>query len=303
MEIRTNKPRDARNTRIVPPPDKARPRKKTSQKLGSGPLSGRRIIAVLKTLGKLCVLLLAGTIMVSVFIYAYNADTFNLLHVRIDGCKELNPAQLEALIRGEFPANLFRMDLREVKTRLEQETWVQRAEIRRVLPSDLIIYIQERTPSVILEMREALMVADKDGVLLGPYDPKFGKLDVPVFKGLMGDDAETYSLYQDENAARIRQGLEMLAEIEAGMPQSTKIISEVDVEDKKDLKIMLVNETAEVRLGEKDYLKRFRKFINNPGEYKRLKDENFEIGTIDLTLDRHILFGGLKQIKAEPEKN
>lgn len=303
MEIRTNKPRDNQNTRIVPPPDKVRPRKKASQKLSSGPISGRRLVTTLKTIGKLCVLLLVGVILVSAFIYAYNADTFNLLHVRIDGCKQMNAAQLEEIIRREFPANLLRIDLHKVKSRLEQETWVQHAEMRRVLPSGLIIYIQERTPSVILEMQGELMVADKNGILLGPYDPKFGKLDVPVFRGLMGDDAETYSLSQDENTARIHQALEMLSEIETGLPQYTKIISEVDVKDRKDLKIILTNETAEVRLGDKDYLKRFRKFINNPGEYNKLKDQNFEIGSIDLTLDRQIIFGGLKQGKAESVKN
>jgi len=303
MEIRTNRPRDTKNTRIVPPPDKARHRKKASHKPGNGSLTGRRLVAALKVVGKLCALLIVGAFMVSVFIYAYNANTFNLVHIRVDGCKELNPAQLEGIIRREFPANILRIDLPKLKNRLEQETWVKQAEVRRILPSDLLVYIQERIPSVILEVQGELMIADKAGILLGLYDPKFGKLDVPIFKGLMGEDAETYVLYQEENAARINQALEMLSEIEVGLPQYAKIISEIDISDRKNLKIMLVDETAEVYLGEKDYLKRFRKFINNSSEYKRLKDQNIEIGYINLRIDNQIGFGDLKQAKVESPKN
>jgi cell division protein FtsQ len=289
MEIRTNIPRDTKNTRIVPPPDKARHRKKASQKPGNGSLTGRRLVATLKVLGKLFALLVVGAFMVSVFIYAYNANTFNLLQIRIDGCKELNPAQLEGIIHREFPANILRIDLPKLKNRLEQETWVKQAEVRRILPSDLIVYIKERTPSVILELQEELMIADNAGILLGLYDPKFGKLDVPVFKGLMGEDAETYVLYQEENTARINQALEMLSEIEAGLPQYTKNISEVDVSDRNKLKIMLVDETAEINLGEKNYLKRLLKLTNNP-EYRKMKDQNIEFESIDLTLNRQIRF-------------
>jgi cell division septal protein FtsQ len=303
MEIRTNIPRDTRNTRIVPPPDKARQRKKASQKPGNGLLTGRRLVAALKVLGKLCALLVVGAFMVSVFIYAYNANTFNLVQIRIEGCKELSPAQLEGIIHREFPANILRIDLLKLKNRLEQETWIKQAEVRRILPSDLVIYIQERTPSVILELQGELMIADKEGILLSPYDPKFGKLDVPVFKGLMGEDTETYVLYQEENTARINQALDMLSEIDAGLPQYAKRISEVDVSDRKNLKIMLLDEIAEVYLGEKDYLKRFSKFIKYRGDYQKLKDQYAEIGYIDLRIDHQIGYGGLKQAKDASPNN
>ena len=298
MEIRTNKTRDSRNTRIVPPPDKARPRKKASQKPSNGAFSGRRIVATLKVMGKLCILLLAGAITISVFIYAYNANTFNLVHIRIKGCKELNPARLEEIIRGKFSANILRLDLHEIKAQLEQETWIQQAEVRRLLPSDLIVYVQERTPSVILEMHGELMVADKAGILLGHYEQKFGKLDVPVLKGLLGDDAETYVLYQDENTARIHRALAMLSEIEAGLPQYTKMISEVDISDPKNIKIMLVDGTPEIYLGEKDYLKRFRKFV----KYSELKDQYAEIKSIDLRFDHLIKYEPVKPVGGSLQK-
>ena len=290
MEIKTtNKPRE--EARIVPPPDTARHQhKKATNKLGKGQIAGRRLAAALKTLGKLGAFILLVAFMLSVFVYAYTSDQFNIRTIRFYGCKEANPKQLEQIVHRDFPANILRIDLRGLKNRLERERWVKRVEIRRVLPSDLIIYVQERSPSVILEFRSELMLADSDGIMLDRYDPKYGHLDVPVFKGVLGEDADGYRLYQEENSARIREGLQMLSEIESGFPRETRKISEVDISDPKNLKLMLVDDTAEVYLGEKDYLKRFRALMDNMKQYQELKDQYTEIESIDLRFPGNIIY-------------
>jgi cell division septal protein FtsQ len=291
MEIKTHRSREAGNTRVVPPPDRPRPsRKKTNRKLAHNHMGGRRFVSFLKTLGKIGAFLLTVAFIFSVFVYAYTSEKFNLRHVTFYGCKELKSQELEAIIREEFPANILRIDLQKLKTRLEKETWARQVEIRRVLPSDLILYIRERTPSVILELHHELMIADGDGVLLGKYDPRFGKMDVPVLKGILGEDAESYRLYQEENTARIRQALGMLAEIESALPHYTRQISEVDVSDRQNLKILLVDDTAEVYLGEKDYLKRFKTFIGNLSEYQKLKLQYSEFASIDMRYEGQIVY-------------
>jgi cell division protein FtsQ len=290
MEIKTNRSREGQSARIVPPPDRARHRRKATQKLGKGHIAGRRFVSALKILGKLGAFLLMAVFMLSVFVYAYTSEKFNLRNVRLYGCKELDPKQLEEIVRRDFPTNILRIDLRQLNNRLGKETWVKRVEIRRVLPSDLILYVQERTPSVILEMQGELMIADNDGTMLGRYDPRFGKLDVPVFKGILGDDAESYRLYQEENAARIHQALIMLSEIESGSQEYARKISEVDISDPHNLKIMLVDDTTEVYLGEKDYLKRFRTLMSNLNEYRKLKAQYNEFASIDLRFDGQIVY-------------
>jgi cell division septal protein FtsQ len=291
MEIRTHRSREAISARAVPPPDKGKPaRRKAGRKPGKNRVAGRRFVSVLKVLGKAGAFLLIVAFMMSVFIYAYTSEKFNLRHVTFYGCRELNQKEMEEIIRQDFPANILRIDLQKLQKRLEKETWAKHVEIRRVLPSDLIIYIRERTPSVIFELRGELMVADSDGTLLGQYDPRFGKLDVPVFKGVLGEDAESYKLYKEGNTVRIRQGLLMLSQIESGLPHSTQQISEVDISDPENLKIMLIDDTAEVYLGEKDYLKRFSTLMSYLGEYQKLKDQYTEFVSIDMRFDNQIVY-------------
>ncbi len=80
--------------------------------------------------------------MLSVFVYAYTSEKFNLRHVTFYGCREINQKEMEGIIRQDFPANILRIDLQKLQERLEKETWAKHVEIRRVLPSDLIIYIR-----------------------------------------------------------------------------------------------------------------------------------------------------------------
>jgi cell division septal protein FtsQ len=291
MEIKTNRSREVQSERVVPPPDTARRRKKAIKNPGNSHRASRHFIAAIKTLGKLCAFLLTVLLMLSIFICAYTSDKLNLRDIKFYGCKELDPKQLEEIVRREFPANILRIDLHQLKKRLEEETWMRQVEIRRVLPSLLAIYVQERTPSVIIEMHGEMMVADRDGRMLDRLDTaKFGKMDVPVLRGVMGEDLEGYRLNQDENSARIRNALKMLSEIESGPPQDArdaKKISEVDISDLNNLKIMLVNDTAEVSLGSKDYLNRFHNLM---GYYPELKSKNHDIASIDLRFEGQIVY-------------
>jgi cell division septal protein FtsQ len=295
MEIITNRSREAQSDRVVPPPDKARRRKKTIQNVGNNHVARYRFISAIKTLGKSCALLLTVSFMLSIFVYAYASNKFNLQDIRFYGCKELDPAQLEKIIRDNFSTNILHIDLRRLKERLEEETWVRQVEIRRLLPSQLTIYVQERIPSVFVEMSSELMVTDKDGRMLDRYDSRFGKLYGPILRGVLGEDAEEYQQNQDENTARIRKVVTILSEIESELPQDVRKISEVDVSDPNNLKIMLLNDTAEIYLGNKDYLKRFHILMDN---YQELKSKN-SLASIDLRFEGQIV---CKMAQAIPSK-
>ena len=255
------------------------------------PHKGRAVNrCAIKILGEFGICLLVAGFMLSVFVYAYNSDRFTLRKVTFYGTKELDIRNLEFIVRHDFPANILHINLRQLQIRLEHETWAKRVEIRRVLPSELLIYIQERSPSVILEMNGKLMIADDDGVLLDSYDSRYGKLDVPVFTGVLGKNAESYRMNQAENAARISQGLRMLSEVEAGLPQYTLNISEVDISDKNNLKIVLVDDTAEVLLGDRDFLKRFQTLMSNKDQYRELKAQYSDFKSVDLRFDGQIIY-------------
>lgn len=291
MEIHTNKSRTEQDLEVSPTADQSKYlRRNASQKLRKSHFASRRLMGTLRMVARLGAVVLVLAFLLSIFVYAYNSDRFALHNVTVYGCKQLDAKRLEGIIRENFSSNLLRIDLKKVQSLLENETWVKRVEIRRVLPSDLLIYVQERVPSVILELQGELMLADDGGVLIDRYNPKYGRLDVPVFKGVLGHSPEEYRLYQEENSARIRLGLNLLSDLESGSPAYTKNISEVDLSDKSNLKVLLMDDTAEVFLGDRDFLKRFRTMMSNLTNYRDVKAQYTDISVVDLRFDGQIVY-------------
>ncbi len=292
MEIKTARiPKEQEEPELAPVPERSMYlRKKATPQIRKSHHFSRIILKGVKLAGQVGVCLAAVALLVWIVIYAYSSDRFTLNNITFYGCKHLDCAGLEAAIRKEYPTHILRIDLKQLSERIERETWTKKVEIRRILPSDLAIYVQERTPLVILELRGELMLADEDGILLDKYDTRYGKLDVPVFKGLLGDNAEGYRQYQEENSERVRLGLRMLAELESGSAEYTRSISEVDLSDKSNVRIMLVDDTAEIQFGDRDFLKRFSKFMANMNQYRELKVQYGEFASVDLRFDSQIAY-------------
>jgi cell division protein FtsQ len=302
MEINTSKAHSEPDSpAVVVPPDRGRSaRKKTAQNFQRTRHVPARLLAVLKLLGVTGVVVLAAVAAFYAYRHACTADMLTLRHITFAGCRRLDPGNLEMIVQRNFPANILRIDLDKLRSRLEQETWIRRAEIRRVLPASLEVYVEERVPSAIAEIGGELELLDNEGVLLDRYDPSYGKLDVPVFTGLRGDSAAAYKALQEENSSRVRLGVQLLTELASGSSDLTRDISEIDLSDPGNVKVLLVNDTAEIYLGDRDFLKRFQAFL---AQYEQVKSEYGEMASVNLRFFPDIVYSPKRPpgTKAEAE--
>ena len=292
MEIRTRRDeRTAQEAAPAPPPDRSRYlRRKPAQKVRRSHLTARVLLRGLRLVARAAVAgaVIAGT--VAVLVYAFSSERFALKEVNIIGCQRSDAAILESVVRSEFSGHLLKISLRDVRDRLERETWVRQADVRRVLPSALVVHVSERVPAVIFELNGQLMVADRDAVLLDHYNPRYGKLDVPVFKGLAESDPSSAPALAGENKTRLKLGIKLLEELESGSAALARNISEVDLSDLTNAKVLLVDDTAEIYLGDRDFLKRFGTFMANLPQYRDLKSQYQEIASVDMRYEGQIIY-------------
>lgn len=288
MEIRTKR---AEREEQEPAREQARYlRRKTVQKVRRTHWAGGLLLRGLAVLARVAAVVFAVVVAAVVFYDAISSGGFSLKRVTIIGGEHADAAGLESVVRKDFPANVLKIDLHQVGDRLEREAWVEQADVRRVLPSDLVIRIRERVATVILELNGELMLADRTGILLDRFDPKYGKLDLPVFKGMTGDDPAGYRAHQRENSARVVLGQRMLEELESGSPAFVSNISEVDLSDPADVKLLLVDDTAEILLGDRDFLRRFQTLMANLAQYRELQAQYQEIASVDLRYEGQIIY-------------
>jgi cell division septal protein FtsQ len=299
MEIKTSKERTDETPEPLHPDRSRYLRRAGNHKIRKSQGMGPGVLRACRFVGKLALLIVCASVVTYVAAYTLTSNLLSLRRTTFYGCNRADQQKLSAMIRESFPAHMLRIDLKKLQSSLEQETWIKRAEIRRILPSDLVIYLEERLPAVIVELSGELMIADVDGVLLDTYAPKYGKLDVPVFKGVLGENAESYRMYQRENSERVRLGLRLLEELESASSAFTREISEVDLSDRNNLKILLVDDAAEIYMGNIDFLKRFRILMANMSQYREIKDQYTEIVSVDLRFDGQIIYRPRQERTAE----
>jgi len=292
MEIRTAKAnlgRPAAGT-AVPPDRGAYLRRKSSQRLRKRQVVSRRVIRTLQWTLRLAAAMAALAVLVTGYRYTASSARFDVRNVICQGCAQMRPAQIEEIVRRDFPRSILQIDLEKLRGRLEKERWIRGVQIRRVLPGSLVIYVDERKPAAVVELNGELMLADRDGILLDHYTEDYGKLDIPVFAGFLGQSAGEYARNQEPNSLRVALGMRLLEELGQGSEDYLRRISEVDLADTRNVRILMVDDTAEVFLGDRNFLERFRAFVANMPQYEELKAQYSEIASVDLRYDGKIIY-------------
>ncbi|MGH2684968.1 MAG: cell division protein FtsQ/DivIB [Actinomycetota bacterium] len=95
-----------------------------------------------------------------------NSPIFAVGHVVVRGGAELSPAEVVALAEVPEDANLIRLATDAVAMRVERHPWVADAEVRRDLPSTLVIRIRERRPAGWVQDGDRVLLVAGDGAIL-----------------------------------------------------------------------------------------------------------------------------------------
>ena len=109
---------------------------------------------------------------------------FDVKEIEITGLKHLKKETIQKLMGPVAGRNTFEVDLEKMGRGVERHPWIARVEIRRELPSRLVVRVTERRPVAIADLGSPWLI-DKDGVLLKKVDDAdHHRKDLPELKGL-----------------------------------------------------------------------------------------------------------------------
>jgi cell division protein FtsQ len=176
--------------------------------------------------------------------------------------------------------NVFRMSLDVMRRGVETLPWVRTAAVTRILPHGLLVHITERTPVAFASVGGRVNLVDEDGMLL--EKPENGVFEFPVIYGL--DNLAGL----DERHARLALYQEFMKQVGVEAPRAGWMISEVYLSDPEDLQALLIfgQQTVQVHFGQKDFLPRFRNFLNL---YPELQKSNSKLDSVDLRYHNQIV--------------
>ncbi len=189
--------------------------------------------------------------------------------------------------------NIFNVDLAQAQRNLEMVPLVRRAEVRRVLPGQLVIRVEERVPVAQLQVAQrdrsgALLFIDRAGMVMKPLRLGDGSVvrpqasgPLPVLQGLNLEDAPVGRTIESEQVYRALHLLDLLAQSAAGaMVQAVQ----VDLSRPQELRLMTAQHTL-VRFATEDFSQQLRR-LAAVLRWAQLRQKTVQM--VDLTVSRSV---------------
>jgi cell division protein FtsQ len=201
--------------------------------------------------------------------------------IGIAGLENVTRSQVMEVMGGDIGRNIFFIPLDQRQKQLEQIPWVASASVMRFVPNRLQIEIQERTPTAFARVGSRILLIDSVGTLM---DLPAGKrrYSFPVILGMnQGEPPSTRS-------ARMKIYNDLVAQLDSGGAHYSQELSEVDLSDSDDVKVLASNPQGEVliHLGSSNFLERYKTYEAHAQEWRQQFDK---LDSVDLRYDRQII--------------
>jgi cell division protein FtsQ len=225
----------------------------------------------------LLVFVSTGWAAIRLHLYAVTDPRFTLSSeaLKIEGIKYATRARVVRVFAADFGRSIFSIPLAERRRRLLAIDWVEDASVSRLWPDHLAVRIRERKPVAFVAFRSGPLLVDADGILLDP--PPRAQFAFPVLNGMREDEAEAQRRERVRAYLRFQQELGRLA----------NEVSEVDVSDLSDLRIVarVEDRAIELMLGDENYAARYQNFLTH---YPEIRKQSDDARTFDLRLEDRI---------------
>jgi cell division protein FtsQ len=202
--------------------------------------------------------------------------------IEVNGTHNVPRGQIMEVMGGDIGRNIFFIPLTERKAQLEKIPWVESASVMRFVPNRLQIEIRERIPIAFARVGSRISLIDAGGTLMELPSAGKQKFSFPVIVGMnAGEPLSTRS-------ARMKIYNQLLREMDADGGHYSQELSEVDISDQDDVKV-LANDPAGavlIHLGSADFLSRYKIYVSHVQHWR----QQFEkLESVDLRYDRQII--------------
>ena len=201
-------------------------------------------------------------------------------HIVVEGNNRLSADEVMHTLDGMRGENIVQADLVAWRQRLFAHPWVENAALRRSLPSTVHVLVSERAPMALGRSDGELYLVDESGIVIDRYGPAYSDLDLPVVDGLLPEGP-----MNGADAVRVDLAARLLASLES-QPDLLRRLSQVDVSDVHNAKVILAGDPAVIYLGDQRLVDRLRRYVEIGAA---LRDREPEIDYVDMRLDERIV--------------
>jgi cell division protein FtsQ len=202
--------------------------------------------------------------------------------IEVAGAEHVPHAQIMEVMGGDIGRNIFFIPLGQRQQQLEQIPWVESASVMRFVPNRLRIEIHERTPVAFARIGSHISLIDAGGTLMELAPGIRRKYSFAVITGMnAGEPLST-------RASRMKNYNELVRELDSSGARYSQELSEVDLTDTEDVKVLSADANGEVlvHLGAGNYLQRYKTYVTHVQQWRQQFDK---LESVDLRYDGQII--------------
>ncbi len=179
-------------------------------------------------------------------VYGYMMDSslLTLREVVIEGCRKISEREILSITQLDRRPNVLSIELDALRSKVETNPWIARAEIRRIFPDRISIKVTERRPAAII-LLDSLYYIDAHGAIFARV-PEDQDIDYPILTGLHRDD---FKANPDRSWALVFKALDLITVIKEGEVLSQKDVSEIHMDKAFGISIYTKEGAIEIKLG------------------------------------------------------
>ena len=171
------------------------------------------------------------------------------------------------------------------RSALEELSWVETANVQRILPNRIRVEISERTPIAFLRNGTELGLIDAHGVILDR--PRGEDFQFPIVTGLSD------SVSREERGRRMATYQQFLKDIDVVRAGSADRVSEIDLSNPKDLRAVMTgissandSQAVTIQFGSADFGGKYRLVVDNFAQWQA---SNGHVRNIDLQYSKQVI--------------
>lgn len=215
--------------------------------------------------------------------YALHAKRFVVRSsesVETQSMKNVSRAQVVDVFGADLGRNIFFIPLELRRKQLQSIPWIRTATVMRLLPDRIRVSVTERTPIAFAQVGASTALIDAEGTLMA-LPRTHDKYDFPLITGFSASEPA------DVRAARIRIYEQVVQALDADNAHYSKDLSEVDLNDPRDVRIVTSDDAGPVlvHLGDEQFQQRYRFYLEHIAAWR----QQYQVGSVDLRYDGQVI--------------
>jgi cell division protein FtsQ len=205
-------------------------------------------------------------------------------NIQAAGLNEVSRSDLLPVFGEDIGRNIFFVPLSQRRKQLEKIPWVERATVMRLLPDQLRVTVVERQPVAFVRHGQQIGLVDADGVLLSMPAAMMTKhhYSFPVVTGIDAGDPLA------SRRARMAVYGRLIAELESNGQHLSEQISEIDLTDPEDARVLMPEQGADIlaHFGDDQFLARYQRYKAHIAEWRQ---QYPKLAAVDLRYEQQVV--------------